>query len=39
MQQPGTSGILDNIVDRVIRAAKLDVGLFEEVEANEGLTS
>lgn len=39
MQQPGTSGILDNIVDRVIRAAKLDVGLFEEVEADEGLTS
>ncbi len=39
MQQPGTSGILDNIVDRVIRAAKLDVDLFEEVEADEGLTS
>jgi hypothetical protein len=39
MQQLDTSGILDNIVDRVIRAARLDVELYEEVEADEGLTS
>jgi hypothetical protein len=39
MQQSGTSGIFDNIVDRVVRAAKLDIDLFEEVEADEGLTS
>lgn len=39
MQQPSTSTILDNIVNRMIRAAKLDVNLYEEVEANTGLTS
>jgi hypothetical protein len=39
MQQLDTSRILDNIVDRVIRAAKLDVELYEEVEADETLTT
>lgn len=39
MQQLSTSNILDNIVDRMIRAVKLDVNLYEEVEANTGLTS
>jgi len=39
MQQLDTSRILENIVDRVIRAAKLEVELYEEVEADETLTS
>jgi hypothetical protein len=39
MQQLSTEGIFDNIVDRAIRAAKLDVQLYEEVEANQNLTS
>jgi len=39
MQQLDTSRILDKIVDRVIRAAKLEVELYEEVEADETLTS
>ena len=39
MQQLDISKLLDNIVNRVIRAAKLDVELYEEVEADETLTS
>jgi len=39
MQPSTTSGIFDNIVDRSIRAAMLDVALYEEVEADERLTS
>jgi len=39
MQQLDTSQILDNIVDRVVRAAKLEVALYEEVEADERLTA
>ncbi|MEA3346426.1 MAG: YIP1 family protein [Chloroflexota bacterium] len=38
MQQLDTSQLLDNIVNRVIRAAMLDVELYEEVEADETLT-
>jgi len=39
MEQLDTSKLLDNIVNRVIRAAKLDVELYEEVEADETLTA
>jgi hypothetical protein len=39
VQGSDTSTILDDIVDRVVRAAKLDVELYEEVEADETLTA
>lgn len=39
MQNLDTSQLLDNIVSRAIRAAKLDVELYEEVEADETLTA
>jgi hypothetical protein len=39
MQQLDTSKIPDRIVDRVVRAAKLDVELYEEVEADDTLTA